>query len=224
MAIRITGRQVAVTKQIRDYIEKKLPRLEKYAERIHSIEVVLEKDRYDHRVEVKIKDGPVSVNAKAKDPDPLRAIDLIIEKLERQMQKKWEKMRGQKKRKGMSPKKAAATVASDPDAFPLEEEEHGGYWPEEKVRASKTRAAVKRSAAADADRKRRVPVFVEKLGVRIFRAEPENLDVMTLEGAAEELFFKDENFLCFTNPETGKLTLIYRRKDGNFGFFEPNTE
>ena len=226
MPLRITGHQLVVTDKIRKYIEKKIPRVEKYSDRPQNIEVLLAKDGFNHTAEIKVKDGAVSVTAKTKDPDLLTALDALIDKVERQITKKRQKMRGlQTKRKGEASARKREGAAED--LFPLEEEEQGGRWPAKTdARAGTKRKGGKekrKGAERPKEAPRSTPVFVEKLGIRLFSLEDEEMDTMTLEAAAEELFFKDENFLCFVNADTERMSVIYRRKDGNFGVFEPAT-
>ena len=39
--------------------------------------------------------------------------------------------------------------------------------------------------------------------------------------AAEQLELFGQEFFVFQNAETGKVNVIYRRDDGNFGLIEP---
>lgn len=206
MTVRITGRKTPITAAMRAYLDRKIPRIEKFGERLHNLEVVVSKSRYDYEVEVLIKDGPISVTAKVKDPDFDCAVDKLMEKIERQMRKKWDIRRGKTKRKGEPQKRKDAHDALD---FPLESEEAG---------APKIPS---RRRSAGRDRRQTLPLLVEKLGVRVFPADAVMLPESTPEGAAEELFFKDENFLVFINQDNGRLSVMYRRKDGNFGLYEP---
>ena len=206
MTVRITGRKTPVTAAMRAYLDRKIPRIEKLGERLQNLEIIVCKDRYDYEVEALIKDGPISVTAKVKDPDFDCAVDKLMEKIERQMRKKWDIRRGKTKRKGESRKRQDAHEGMD---FPLESEEAG----EPRIRA--------RSKKAAGDRRKVLPLIVEKLGIRVFPADAIKLPEFTPEGAAEELFFKDENFLVFINEDNGRLSVMYRRKDGNFGLYEP---
>lgn len=44
---------------------------------------------------------------------------------------------------------------------------------------------------------------------------------MPPEEAAMQLSLAEQSFFVFTNSETGKLNVIYKRGDGNFGLIEP---
>lgn len=224
MPVNITGHQLKVTEKVRKYIEKKLPRLEKYSDKAQEIDIVLSKDSYNYTTEMLLQDGSISVRAKTKNPDLLAAVDDLIDKIERLVTKKRSKMRSAAKRKKDLPPRGRMEVdLSAMDLYPLESEEAGGRWPggEKTETPAKGRAKAakgKKKPAVDRDQ----PLFIEKLGIRLFTTLEGDIDVMSLEAAAEELFFKDENFLCFVNSDTDRMGVIYRRKDGNFGFFEPD--
>jgi putative sigma-54 modulation protein len=209
MPVRITGRHLEITDDVRNLIEKKLSRIDKYTERVQGIEIILERDnRYQHRTELFVKDGPISVTAKTKDPDLLKAIDMLIDKTERQLKKKWDKMRGNTKQKGKVAKRIPAeeVLADSGDG--------------DVAVAAAPRTRVRKAVATRS--KRALPVEVEKLDLHVFPPEKIEAESMSIEHAAEELFFRDENFLCFRSESGGKLLVLYRRKDGNFGILEPS--
>lgn len=200
MAVRITGRRLEVSNDVRAYIEDKMPRITKYTDRIQSLEFVLEKDGYQFKAEMRLKAGPIDVLAKAKDAVLLRAVDTLIDKVEAQLRKKWEKLRGKKK-----------TRSSSKANWDVEEKEI--------AMASGNGSRPKPKGTG-----KNLPLFVEKIGVRVFPSVGHDAEKMAVEQAAEELFFKDENFLCFMNEKSRKLNVIYRRKDGHFAIIEPAGE
>lgn len=200
MPLSITGRHVEVDEKIEDYIQKKLPRFEKYTDKLQKLDVVIQKDGYNHKVEMRLKAGPIEVNANVKDPDLKRAIDMLADKVERQLQKKWAKLRKNKKHVSDAPRKAMALAAI-----------------ESEPPAKKTRKSRQQSLPSGRD----LPIYLESLGVRIFPAHRCSPNPMSVDAAAEELYFKDENFLCFVNEADRQFNVLYRRKDGNFGLIEP---
>ncbi|PKO16250.1 ribosomal subunit interface protein [candidate division BRC1 bacterium HGW-BRC1-1] len=224
MPINITGHQLKVTEKVRKYIEKKLPRLEKYSDKAQDIDIVLSKDSYNYTAEMALKDGAISVRAKTKNPDLLAAVDDLIDKMERVITKERSKRVASKRKTDLPARGRMEVDLSAMDLYPLESEESGGRWAGGEKKEGKgagkgggKAARGKKKPALDRDQ----PLFIEKLGLRLFTTMEGNIDVMSLEAAAEELFFKDENCLCFVNSDTDRLGVIYRRKDGNFGFFEP---
>ena len=76
MSVRITGRHLEVTDEIRRYVEKKLTRLQRLTENVQSIDIILDHHHgYEYNAELLLKDGPVSIAAKTKDSDLQRAIE-----------------------------------------------------------------------------------------------------------------------------------------------------
>lgn len=207
MAIRITGRQVAVGSDLRELIESKLPRLEKYCGRVPSVDVTVSKDRYEHKVEMKVKAGAQSAAAVVKDANVSRAVEKLFDRVEQQFRKKNTKRVTSQKRHGLKGdrvEKVAKVVRA------------GLVKKSEEPPTARPKAKAKRANSA-----RISPVTVEKLNVRVFDGEDGPLRTMSLEEAAEALFFEDENFLCFLEKTSGALRVIYRRKDGNFGLLRP---
>lgn len=86
--------------------------------------------------------------------------------------------------------------------------------------AEEPRTATRRRKTVD----RSMPVLAESVGVHIFLQPPLSPRTLSLEEAAEELYFTDENFLCFFNDSSRELSVMFRRKDGNFGVFEASRE
>jgi putative sigma-54 modulation protein len=61
-------------------------------------------------------------------------------------------------------------------------------------------------------------VAPEQLGIV---SEPLSTTTMSPEEALQELDDQNVRFIVFTNTETGKVNVIYRRDDGNYGLVEP---
>lgn len=55
----------------------------------------------------------------------------------------------------------------------------------------------------------------------IIESEPQELKPMPPEEAAMRLDTDGRDFFMFTNAESGKVNVIYKRKDGNCGLIEP---
>ena len=45
---------------------------------------------------------------------------------------------------------------------------------------------------------------------------------MSLEEAVEQLNLLNNDFLVFTNVSSGKVSVVYHRKDGDYGLIEPD--
>ncbi len=57
--------------------------------------------------------------------------------------------------------------------------------------------------------------------VKIIRTENVVVKPMGLEEAVEELKKMDNEFLIFQNSESESMNVIYKRKDGHYGYIEP---
>lgn len=200
MAVRIYGHQVKISKTLRSYIESKLPRIEKYVDQLQTLDIVLEKDGPDYRAEMRLKAGPIDVTTKQKDPDATRAIDLLIDKAERALKKQHDLTKGRNK-KLTNPVRAAKKADPSPDSEPLP--------------LINTDGPSLGNGHTKLD-ERDMPEIHDKLNIRIFRSPKSLAGRMTVQQAAEELYFRDETFLCFNNADTEGVSILYRRKDGNF--------
>jgi putative sigma-54 modulation protein len=55
----------------------------------------------------------------------------------------------------------------------------------------------------------------------LVRTKRFQVKLMSLEEAAEQMELLNHDFFLFLNSETGMLSLVYRRRDGNYGLIEP---
>jgi putative sigma-54 modulation protein len=89
MKFNIRGENLEVTEALRDYVEKKLGKLERYFEAppTSEVHVTLSVLREMNNVEVTIPLIGVLLRAEVKDGDMYASIDLVVDKLERQIRK-----------------------------------------------------------------------------------------------------------------------------------------
>ena len=98
MEIIVTGRHIEVTPAIREYASRKVAKLPRYFDRIHLIEVVIDKhDHHGFKVEVIVKSEHVDPFVAHTSGDDLYAcIDQVTDKLERQLTDHKERLRNRK--------------------------------------------------------------------------------------------------------------------------------
>ena len=97
MQILVTGRHVEVTADVRKYVEEKAAKLPRYYDRIHEIEVVLDHESEQFKVEMIVHvDKKHTFVAQETGPDTFALIDIITDKLGRQLTKHKEKTRNHK--------------------------------------------------------------------------------------------------------------------------------
>ncbi|HZG80333.1 MAG TPA: ribosome-associated translation inhibitor RaiA [Brevibacillus sp.] len=89
MKFNIRGENIQITAALRDYVEKKVGRLTKYFEEPFpaEVQVTLHVQRGEGTIEVTIPLNGVIIRAEETHDDMYAAIDLVVEKLERQIRK-----------------------------------------------------------------------------------------------------------------------------------------
>ena len=89
MKLNIRGDKVSVTKSIKDYIEKKMSILDKYFDKNASMEgkVIIRVRNNEQIIEVTIPTSRFTLRAEEHNEDLYAAIDLVVDKLERQIRK-----------------------------------------------------------------------------------------------------------------------------------------
>lgn len=91
MQVNISGHQLDVTDPLRDYVEEKLNRLERHFDRITNVQVIMSVDKLKQKVEATLHVAGGEVVANAEHEDMYAAIDLLVDKLDRQLIKHKEK-------------------------------------------------------------------------------------------------------------------------------------
>lgn len=92
MQISVTGRHVEISDEVREYAQTKGGKLPRFYDRISSIEFILDHESDHLTAEVIVKaDRTHEFVARETGPDPLTLIDVIVDKVERQLTKHKEK-------------------------------------------------------------------------------------------------------------------------------------
>lgn len=99
MNILITGQHLDLTPAIRAYVENKLDRITRHFDQVIEIVVTLGVDTpadkdHRHRAEVNLRVKGDMLHAESRAEDLYAAIDLLVEKLDRQVLKFKEKVKG----------------------------------------------------------------------------------------------------------------------------------
>jgi putative sigma-54 modulation protein len=89
MKYNIRGSKIEVTEAINEYIKSKLSKVEKYLDDNDEVEAkaLISAKGKDQKVEVTIWSGKYNIRAEESNADLYAAIDLVIDKLERQFKK-----------------------------------------------------------------------------------------------------------------------------------------
>ena len=92
MQINITGHRMDVTPSLRAFTEEKFERLERHFDHITSINVVFDVEKLRQIVEATIFITKGEVHASSESEDMYAAIDMLVDKLNRQLMKHKEKI------------------------------------------------------------------------------------------------------------------------------------
>lgn len=87
MNLSISGHHLEVTPSIRSYLVQKLDRIRRHFDQVIDVNAVLSVDKLDQKAEVTIHVRGKEINAQAVDPDLYAAIDLLTDRLDRQVLK-----------------------------------------------------------------------------------------------------------------------------------------
>lgn len=93
MQINITGHHVDITPSLRDYVNSKMQKIQRRFANITNVYVILTVDKkFQQKAEARINLAQGEIYANSESEDMYAAIDLLMDKLERQVTKHKEKL------------------------------------------------------------------------------------------------------------------------------------
>lgn len=203
MDIAIRSRNVEVSAALRNTVEEKVTRLTRYLDGMERADVVFSEERNpriaDKEVcEVTMHGHGHIVRAKAAASDAFAAVDRVVDKLEHRMEKLKGKLIGRSHPRRHGSVEFAARSAPD-----TEEAEDAGF----------DGRALDDAFDDGLDGSRVVQARIVK--TKQFAIKP-----MTPEEAALQMDLLGHDFFFFTNAETGRAAVVYRRADGDIGLID----
>src|SRR3972149_346884 len=96
MFINLTARNIDITEALKSYIESKIKRLERYVDSNAEAQLVLSVEKYRHSAEINLVGKRINIHSGEESPDMYLSIDKVIEKVERQLRKKKDRVRALK--------------------------------------------------------------------------------------------------------------------------------
>ena len=87
MKVQVRGRNMEVTDALKDYITKRLGKLDKYIDNLGDAQVAISVARGFHRIEVTIPINGMILRGEESTGDMYTSADLVVEKLEKQIEK-----------------------------------------------------------------------------------------------------------------------------------------
>lgn len=113
MQVAVRGKNIEVTNALREYVEKKLGKIEKFVDHPVNAQVNLYVERGRHIVEVTAGMNGLLLRGEESTGDMYASIDLVSDKLEKQVQKYRARLRRRKDSGAAAAEAAAAAVETD---------------------------------------------------------------------------------------------------------------
>jgi putative sigma-54 modulation protein len=85
MNLHLTGHHVEITPAIRDYVTSKLGRINRHFEQLIDVNVIMTVEKLDQKIEANVHLSGKDIHVQSSDEDMYAAIDLLIDKLDRQV-------------------------------------------------------------------------------------------------------------------------------------------
>ena len=171
MKINIHGRKLEVTDAIKGYIEEKLKKLDKYFENPSDITatVVVKVRGNDQIIEVTVPSKRFTLRGEESHKDLYAAIDLVTDKIERQIRKNKTRIK----------KNFKEVITFSNDVEEVEEDNN-----------------------------------------KIIKRKTIDMKPMSEEEAILQMNLLGHDFFVFNNTDTQNVSILYKRKDGDYGILE----
>jgi len=85
MNVQVSGHHVEVTQPIRDYVLSKLERIQRHFDQVIDINVILSVQKLRQKAEIGVHMRGKDIHVESEDEDLYAAIDLMMDKLDRQI-------------------------------------------------------------------------------------------------------------------------------------------
>ena len=118
MNLNLTGNRLEITPAIRDYVVAKLDRVTRHFDHVIDVQVVMSVAKLRHKVEVNLHARGKDIHVEAVELDMYAAIDVLVDKLDRQVVKHKEKL-ALRRHEGAAIKREVAATEASPAPIPV---------------------------------------------------------------------------------------------------------
>lgn len=193
--VHVTGRHVNVTEAMKAYAVEKVSKIEKFHQRILDVNVTMDVQKLEHRVDIVMKVDQIKIKSHAVSTDMYVSIDKAVVRLEKQLNRYRQRINDHNA-KGLSSIDLKVNVFKR-----LEEEEI-------------------LDVNLDIEDENQRQIYSQFMPHEVVSTETKPLKVLTLDEAVMKMELSGDIFLIYRGQEDKKLKVIYRRKDGNFGVIQ----
>ena len=204
MQLSTTFRHMEASPAVREYAEDKLDKIRKYFSRqllgAHAVFSVERNHNHTAEFSLTLSSG-LAIQARETTEDMYSSIDLAVARIERQVRKWKDKIRDHKPHgdEGYSVRErvlGADALEPPPSAVPSADQADQAYGD------------------------RRTPTPPAAPAIKVIKEQTFTVRAMRVEDAVMQMNLLENDFLVFTDIDTKGLSVVYRRKDGNYGLIE----
>ena len=195
MQLIVQGKNIQVTDRLREYVETKVDRLDRYLPTITDarMELASEQTRKhgDRQIaQLTIHSKGMMLRAEERSGDIFTSVDMVMDKMKRQIDRYKSKRRA-RFRGALSREVEPPTEEREVDAEELLDE---------------------------------ITEDDETLEGSIVRIKRFQVSPMDPEEAIEQMELLGHDFFVFYNADGGQFNVVYRRRDGNYGLIQPDID
>ena len=209
MQMNITFRQFGASDSLKEYAREKVDRVNRLLDRAGEAHVVLSLERHLHHADITIHSGSWVLRGREKSEDMYASIDLAMDKIERQLRRYKDKLKSHHGKEKVHHRQDLVNQLSRVRhaVFEMPEDDQDSATPELQANGAP-------AATPAADSKADSP--------RMLRTTHLTVKQLKVEDAVMQMNLMDNDFYVFHNVETNAMSVLYRRKDGQYGLIEPH--
>jgi putative sigma-54 modulation protein len=199
MQLATTFRHMDASQAVKEYAEERLEKIRKYfhGEPLAAHATFAVERGHHHMAEFHITlPNGIVIQAREVTEDMYSSIDLAGARIERQVRKWKEKIRDHKPHGGEFAVRQRVIAREEVEPRP---------------------SAVANNGAAE---KRQPPAAPTAPAIKVIKEQTFTVRVMRVEDAVMQMNLLENDFFVFTDVDSQAVSVVYRRKDGNYGLIE----
>lgn len=195
--VSVMGKNIEITKPIRDYIDEKISKIEKFVSSSHILEVDVRLDvqKLNNMVDIILKFSHFKITVRSITENMYSAIDKAFEKLDVKL-RKWKSR--------IQDHHAKAVAVTEMEVNVLEHAREAVEEVDQEIIEANNKTLEKQYSLPKVIKKKKRP-----------------LKHLTLDEAVMKMELSDDNFMVYRGEEEQTLKIIYRRRDGSYGIISP---
>lgn len=213
MDIIVKGRHTDVNDRFRRHVDTKLAKVEKLDPKVIRVDVEVSEEHNPRQADTRerieltiVSRGPV-IRAEAAADDRYAALDMALGKLENRLRRVCDRRKVHHGTHGRA--RLADALAPEAEALPV--------VPETPARAEESARTSEGDAYAPPEAEGIVPIAMEGDGPVVLREKAHKADPMTIDQALFEMELVGHDFYLFRDKESGRPSVVYRRRGWDYG-------